>query len=85
MFKNKADDKKNNCCGVNVKRLRLAMSPKVSQRQFAEMLCEKGFEIDKNGVQRIESGARFVTDVELRHLVKALGVTYAELLDGDWQ
>ena len=39
--------------------------------------------IDKNAIQRIESGKRFVTDIELRYFAKVLKVSYEELLAGD--
>ncbi len=45
------------------------------------MLQVAGLDIDKNAVQRIESGKRFVTDIELKAIAKVLGVTYQELLD----
>lgn len=60
---------------------REAMPAKPSQRQFADMLQLEGLDIDKNAVQRMESGQRFVTDIELRVLAKVLGVSYSDLLD----
>ncbi len=45
------------------------------------MLQLEGLDLDKNAVQRIESGKRFVTDIELKVLAKVLGVSYQELLD----
>ena len=39
--------------------------------------------IDKNAVQQIESGERFVIDVELKAFAKVLGVTADELLASD--
>ena len=53
----------------------------VSQRKLAEMLQIQGLDLDKNAVQRIESGQRFVTDIELRILAKVLNVSYQQLLD----
>lgn len=43
--------------------------------------CVIGLDIDKNGVQRIESGQRFVTDIEIGYLAKLLGTTINYLLD----
>ena len=45
------------------------------------MLQMAGLDIDKNAVQRIESGKRFVTDIELKVIAEVLGVSYKELLD----
>ena len=37
-------------------------------------------DIDKNAVQRIESGQRFVTDIEIISLAKVFSVTVEDLL-----
>lgn len=81
MYKNRAPNGMNNVCGRKVKKYREALAAKPSQRQFADMLQLEGLDIDKNAVQRMESGQRFVTDIELRVLAKVLGVSYADLLD----
>ena len=64
MFINKTSDGKNNICGKNIAILRTEM--KISQRALAEKLQVKGLDIDKNAIQRIEAGKRFVTDIELK-------------------
>ena len=55
----------------------------VSQKHLADMLQLKGLDLDKNAIQRIESGKRFVTDIELRYFAKVLNVSYEALLDSD--
>ena len=55
----------------------------VSQKHLADMLQLKGLDLDKNAIQRIESGKRFVTDIELRYFAKVLNVSYEALLDPD--
>lgn len=80
MFKNKANGGRNNLCGENVYRLRKACAPKMSQRMLAEKLQLNGIDVDKNAVQRIESGKRFVTDVELSVLSRIFGVSCDELV-----
>ena len=47
---------------------------------LAERLQIEGLDLDKNAVQRIESGERFVTDIELKALSRVFGVTADELL-----
>ena len=79
MFINKTTSGNNNICGRNVARLRKAK--KLSQNQLASMLQILGLNVDKNAVQRIEAGKRFVTDIELVYLSDALGVALHELLD----
>ena len=80
MYKNKSEHGLNNICGKKRRKLRLEMK-NVSQRKLADMLQVQGLDIDKNAIQRMESGKRFITDIELKALAKVLNVTYAELLD----
>ncbi|MEE0102092.1 MAG: helix-turn-helix transcriptional regulator [Acutalibacteraceae bacterium] len=47
---------------------------------LAEKLQLQGLDIGKNAVQQIESGARFVTDIELKMFARVLGVAADELL-----
>ena len=80
MFKNKAGNGKNNICGEKVYRLRKAQVPKMSQRMLAERLQLENIDVDKNAIQRIESGQRFVTDIELGVLAKIFKVNLEELI-----
>lgn len=79
MFKNK-NDGKNNLCGDNVRRLRLAYPTKLSQRALADKMQIVGIDVDKNAIQRIESGKRFVTDIELKALAEIFSVSVDDLL-----
>ncbi len=80
MFLNRAPDKRNNIVGKKVAVFRKKM--KISQRALAEKLqCEVGFDIDKNGIQRIESGQRFVTDIETQKLAELFKVPLQELFN----
>lgn len=81
MYKNRTTTGSNNICGVKIKEYRLALPSKTSQRKFAEMLQAQGLDLDKNAIQRIEAGSRFVTDIELKIISKVLGVSYSDLLD----
>ncbi len=78
MFNNKTNDGRNNFSGKNIAARRQAM--KISQREFADRLQNIGLDIDKNAVQRMESGQRFITDIELVYIAKILNLTYDELL-----
>ena len=80
MFKNKAENGRNNVCGIKVYDLRKNSVPKMSQRALADKLQLLGIDVDKNAVQRIESGQRFVTDIELLSLAEIFGVSVDELL-----
>ena len=81
MYKNKTTTGRNNICGERVRKFRLLLPDKTSQRKFADMLQLAGLDVDKNAVQRIESGERFVTDIELKVIAKVLCVSYEALLD----
>lgn len=81
MFKNKANGGKNNLCGEKIAQLRMEMVPRTSQRQLADRLQLIGIDIDKNAVQRIECGKRFVTDIEINAFCKIFEISPNELLD----
>lgn len=81
MYKNKSTKGDNNLCGSRVKKYRERLPGKPSQRAFAELLQVEGLDLDKNAIQRIECGKRFVTDIELKVLARVLKVSYEELLD----
>lgn len=79
MFINKTSDGRNNICGKNVAKFRKGMG--ISQRELSDKLQLAGLDVDKNAVQRMESGQRFITDIEIIYLAKALGVTLGELFE----
>ncbi|MBO5459380.1 MAG: helix-turn-helix transcriptional regulator [Lachnospira sp.] len=81
MYKNKANNGRNNISGINIAKFRKALSQKTSQRALADKMQLEGIELDKNAIQRIESGERFVTDIELKTFAKVLNVSYSELLE----
>lgn len=81
MYKNRAPDGRYNICGRRVAILRKARLPKLSQKGFADLLQLSGLDVDKNAVQRIESGQRFVTDIELKAIARVLNVAVEELLE----
>lgn len=79
MFLNKAPGGRNNLCGTNIAYFRKELN--MSQRELSVKLQLSGLDIDKNAVQRIESGKRFVTDIELRAFSRVLGKSLDELLE----
>ncbi len=79
MFLNRPDDGRNNIVGKKVAQLRKAK--KISQRQLSDDLGAIGLKIDKNAVQRIESGQRFVTDVELVKIAEVFNVSISEMYE----
>lgn len=80
MFKNKAPDGRLNLSGKQICAMRAALPGNVSQRALAEMLQLQGVDLDKNAIQQIECGKRFVTDLELKAFAKVFGVSADELL-----
>ena len=80
MFKNK-NDGRNNLCGDKIRELRIAYPTKLSQRALADKLQLIGIDVDKNAIQRIESGKRFVTDIELKAFLKYSRSVWKNCLD----
>ena len=81
MYKNKSQQGTNNISGQKIAFFRKQMIPKTSQRALADKMQLEGIELDKNAIQRIESGQRFITDIELKVFAKVLKVSYSDLLD----
>lgn len=81
MFKAKTNTNRNNIAGQKMRQLRLGKG--ISQRVVADGLNELGLHIDKNAVQRMEAGQRFITDIELNYIAKYFGITISELLGLD--
>ena len=81
MFINKTKHGKNNLCGERIAIFRTELN--LSQRKLADRLQVIGLDVDKNAVQRMESGQRFITDIELIYLSKALNKPVTDLLDFD--
>lgn len=81
MFINKSKDGLNNLCGNNIARFRKKAG--LSQRQLADKLQLNGLDVDKNAIQRIECGKRFVTDIELIIFAEFFNKTCDELLNDE--
>lgn len=81
MFKNKTESGKSNLIGDKIRQLRQSQLPKMSQRILSERMQLLGIDVDKNAIQRLESGERFVTDIELRTLCTIFKVSADTLLD----
>lgn len=81
MFKIKAADGTNNLCGRRVAQIR--KEKKLSQRKLAVKMQILGFDVDHYFVRRVENGERFVTDIDLVIIARALGVPIADLLKED--
>ena len=57
------------------------MPKKPSQRAFADLFQLHGLDLDKNDVQRIESGEWFITDIELDVFASVLNVSADYLMN----
>ena len=77
MFINKSTDGLNNICGKKIGLLRKELS--LPQRELADRLQLLGLDVDKNAIQRIECGKRFVTDIELKKIAELFNVSVDEL------
>ncbi len=72
------DGKSKNIIGEKVRMLRKERA--LTQKQLAEKLQLCGHEFSDLTVLRIENGARFVPDYEVKILAKFFGVSYEFLL-----
>ena len=79
MFKNK-NEGRNNLCGEKINKLRTSYPTKLSQRALADKMQLIGIDVDKNAIQRIECGKRFVTDIELKAFAEISGVSVNDLI-----
>jgi len=52
----------------------------ISQRELADRLQLLGLDIDKNAIQRIECGKRFVTDIELMYFARFFDLSFDDLV-----
>ena len=68
---------KTNICGKKIAKYRKNL--KISQRELADRLQLLGLDIDKNAIQRMESGQRFITDIEVLYLIKVFDITLNDL------
>ena len=53
---------------------------KMSQRALADKMQLIGIDVDKNAIQRIECGKRFVTDIELKAFAEVFNIKIDDLI-----
>jgi len=78
MFKNKNKNGSLNLCGLRIALLRKEKG--LSQRALADKLQLGGMNLNKNAIQQIESGQRFVTDIELKMFSSFFNISMDELV-----
>ena len=69
-----------NIVGPRVKEARLKHKPALTQKELAAKLKQLGFDIDRVGISKIETGLRQVHDREVVMLAQALKVSVSWLL-----
>ena len=80
MYKNK-NGLSNNIAGKNIAKIRKEIKPVMSQRALADKMQLFGIDLDKNAIQRIECGKRFITDIQLLAFSKVLSTSLETLLE----
>jgi len=70
-----------NVIGQNLRRLRRAADPKVSQEDLCGRVAKYGVTLTRTQVTKIEAGRRPVFDYEAAAIAKALRVSLPELFD----
>jgi transcriptional regulator with XRE-family HTH domain len=79
VFKNKQANGRLNLSGLAIRAQRKSMD--ISQRILADRLQLCGLDLGKNAIQQIESGERFVADIEIKAFADFFGVTADSLLE----
>lgn len=69
---------KKNICGERIREARIIQ--RISQSELAAKMQVKGVTLERDSISRIESGARFVTDYELKVFAEVLNVDIVWLL-----
>ena len=67
-----------NICGANIEQLRKERGMK--QRTLVEMLQLRGVDMNPSSLSKLEGQQRIATDIELKAIADALGVTADSLL-----
>ncbi len=80
MAKNTRPDGNKNWVGKRIAALRKEKG--LSQNDVAVYLQNHGVDIAKNAIQLLEHGNRYIRDMELYYIAKALGTSMEELFKG---
>lgn len=78
----KQEEQTSSIIGYNIAIIRKKLG--ISQRELAERLWHLGLDIDKNAIQRMESGQRLITDIEVVYLAKCLNLSIMSLYKNDF-
>ncbi len=68
--------------GVNVRQVRKAANPPITQEDLIARLQLSGISMDQSALSKIETGHRPVSDIEVAALAEALKVPVARLFEG---
>lgn len=71
-FSTKSPCGTNNLCGTNIKNTGFPKTEHTRDACLQKKSRRHGADLDKNMIQRIESGQRYVTDIELKLFQKFL-------------
>ena len=72
--------RRSNLCGQVIALLRRELPGNMSQCQLAIEMYMYGIDVGKNTIQRIESGERLVSDIELKAFSEFFGVPVEKML-----
>lgn len=71
--------KHRNVIGARIRKIRLGLTPPVTQEDLAGKLAARGVLLDRSAISRIESQDRYVMDYEAVAIARALKVSVASL------
>ncbi len=67
--------------GVNIRQVRKAANPPITQEDLIARLQLSGISIDQSALSKIETGHRPVSDIEVAALAEALKVPVSRLFE----
>jgi hypothetical protein len=71
-----------NVVGPQLRKIRLAKIPQVSLEDLAGRLANRGVQLDRSAIGRIENRKRYVPDYELKAFADALRTSVGEFYRG---
>jgi HTH-type transcriptional regulator, cell division transcriptional repressor len=77
--KAKPRNNRRNVVGDEIRKLRLAAHPRITQEDLVARLEIRGLHLDRTSLLRLESGERKITDLEILAIASALKVPVARL------
>ena len=77
MEKNISKDNRLNIAGKNIKQIR--KEKKITQEELCARMQIMGFKLSRSDISKLETGKRFINDIEIVGFAKALKISILDL------